>query len=877
MANTRFKTENGLLVTGGNAQFDDVVRMNANLVVSADLLLVTGDLQVQGSQVFTGGQIYDSDIVATSDGLDIGNTSNRFDAYLKTVRVGEGLFPFGNATVIANTIPLGNSTNRWVIAANTLNTSGNANVGGDLGVTGTANIGGNLGVVGNANVGGVLRVTSHTEIGGTLAVTGISVFSSNVTVDSGTLFVDTLNNRVGINDAAPAVALAVTGNASVSGTLNTGGFSTGAGNVNFDSGVLFVDAVNNRIGINNTAPGVALRITGNADISSSANVQGNANVGGTLGVVGNLTVSGVSHTFAGNSNFESSTLFVQSTGGQTRVGIGTNTPDAKLQVIGAANVGGALRVGGVTTVDGGLTVTGITNTSSQFNVGGGVATTNGVSITNTSIAVGNSTSYTNIQPITTATFIPASSQEAQIKYANSTGTLWFYQAYSHLQDFWSLNRASGTSWLSTMLAAYRGNNSLLFNANAIAMVGNVNIDSGVLYVDALNNRVGINNTAPGVELRVTGAADISSSLNVGTYATGTVNGFSVTNNALSIGNTTANAVLTGSSLRINATSATLNVGTAFTVNSSLANVVALNVVNQTNTATLYVTTSANVGTAFAANTTELSHIGRITFSNTSPDAVVIGNPASRTKDSTSIDSHVTLGRTYTGAETSYGMWLQNEIANSTLTTNVFPVGSFVDVSNKSQNRNSLGQPVTTSLTGTYVRAINGPGNSAIWGSLVGVRGRVEQSANGSAANSTYAAYPGYFDYEVLGSGVTDFAFGVIGQVLAGNNSVTGNIGTAAAVHSTILSNTAMTIGTGYLFYGVHYGTKTTNKYGLYLLNEGNNYLSANLFVLGGSITVGNSSVTTTITGNTNARGTRTIRAYTGSASGGSSGDIIYEY
>ena len=81
MANTRFKTENGLLVTGGNAHFQNEVNMYANLVVDADLVLVRGDLQVQGTQVFTGGQQYDSDIVATTDGLNLGNTTNQFNAF----------------------------------------------------------------------------------------------------------------------------------------------------------------------------------------------------------------------------------------------------------------------------------------------------------------------------------------------------------------------------------------------------------------------------------------------------------------------------------------------------------------------------------------------------------------------------------------------------------------------------------------------------------------------------------------------------------------------------------------------------------------------------------------------------------------------------
>lgn len=747
MANTRFKTENGLLVTGGNAQFDDVVRMNANLTVDADLILVTGDLQVQGAQIFTGGQLYTSDIVADVDGLNIANTTNQFNAFLGTVRVFDGLFPQGN------TLPLGNSTSRFVITANTLNLSGNAAITGNLtvsntmSVTGAVTLGNTLSVTNTVTLSNTLSVTGAVTLSNTLAVTGAATLSNTIAVTgagtlSNTLAVTgavTLGNTLAVtNTVTLSNTLSVTGAATLSNTLAVTGSITGSANVNIDSGVLFVDATNNRVGINNTAPGVALRVTGAADFSSTANIQGNANVGGNLGVAaaatvdgnvsigGNLMVTNTTrtHHISGNSSFSGGTLFINSV--ESRVGIGTSTPDVTLQVVGSANVTGASRftntvtivgalslgntlsvtnsvtlsntlsiagaanalstfgisgqanalgslgVNGLLTAAAGLTVTGITNTSSAFNVGGGVATTNGASISTTSIAVGNTTSYTNIQPIKTTTFIPVASQEAQIAYANSTGALWFYQAYAHqTSDSWSLNRADGTTYLSTLLAAYRGNNSLLFNANAIAMVGNVNIDSGTLYVDALNNRVGINNTAPGVALRVTGAVDISSTsnvqgnanvggtlgaaglitaaagltvtgtinasanLNVGTYATGVVNGVNVTNNALLIGNNTANAILTGSSLSINATSATLNVGTSFTVNSSLVNAVAFNVgtaatintVGITHTGFVNAAGSVNsailrVGTAAIINTTGVTHTGFVNATGSVNSAIL---------------------------------------------------------------------------------------------------------------------------------------------------------------------------------------------------------------------------------------------------------------
>ncbi len=57
------------------------------------------------------------------------------------------------------------------------------------------------------------------------------------------------------------------------------GFTQTSGNANFDSGVLFVDGTNNRVGVNNTTPAHALSVTGtlaagNTTVTGFANVSG---------------------------------------------------------------------------------------------------------------------------------------------------------------------------------------------------------------------------------------------------------------------------------------------------------------------------------------------------------------------------------------------------------------------------------------------------------------------------------------------------------------------------------------------------------------------------------------------------------------------------
>ena len=67
------------------------------------------------------------------------------------------------------------------------------------------------------------------------------------------------------------------------------------------------------------------------------------------------------------------------------------------------------------------------------------------------------------------------------------------------------------------------------------------------------------------------------------------------------------------------------VGTTFTANSTLVNAAAINITGQTNTATLYVTTSANVGTTFTANSTLVNAVA-ISTANliTTTNVVTIG-------------------------------------------------------------------------------------------------------------------------------------------------------------------------------------------------------------------------------------------------------------
>jgi hypothetical protein len=98
-----------------------------------------------------------------------------------------------------------------------------------LDVTGATTLDSTLTVAGTTTLNGTANLNGNTNLGNangdTIAVTGI------LNVDSGTLYVNPTDNRVGINDTTPSEALDVTGNALISGTLGVTGNTTITGDV----------------------------------------------------------------------------------------------------------------------------------------------------------------------------------------------------------------------------------------------------------------------------------------------------------------------------------------------------------------------------------------------------------------------------------------------------------------------------------------------------------------------------------------------------------------------------------------------------------------------------------------------------------------------
>jgi hypothetical protein len=153
---------------------------------------------------------------------------------------------------------IGLASGTSVDIAQTLDVTGATTLDSTLTVAGTANLNGNNNL-GNAS-------------SDTTAITGI------LNVDSGVLYVDPTNNRVGINDTTPSEALDVTGNALISGTLGVTGVIIGLSatltDLTVDTNLIKTISASNFVGINTTTPTKALDVTGEILVSSNITIGG---------------------------------------------------------------------------------------------------------------------------------------------------------------------------------------------------------------------------------------------------------------------------------------------------------------------------------------------------------------------------------------------------------------------------------------------------------------------------------------------------------------------------------------------------------------------------------------------------------------------------
>ena len=282
----------------GNTTIDGSFTVNATALditlngVSTGNIIVGGTTQIGYIQL---GRSTANQTVSVANGATTsGNT--------KVVNIGTGGLSGSNTT-----INIGSATGTGSVVVNQLLTVSN-----NINISGVANVSGNLNVTGTINRSPVVTTTLTGDLTGSSSATlanlasntiTISTTLANTTVTPGTygnstytpvLTVDSkgritnaqlvITQSTAVSDfvytAANNTFKIVTGTGdwyATIGTVNTFAVTstlTVAANANFDSGTLYVDAVNNRVGVNNTSPTVALTVTGEASVSANVSVGG---------------------------------------------------------------------------------------------------------------------------------------------------------------------------------------------------------------------------------------------------------------------------------------------------------------------------------------------------------------------------------------------------------------------------------------------------------------------------------------------------------------------------------------------------------------------------------------------------------------------------
>lgn len=193
-------------------------------------------------------------------------------------------------------------------------------------------------------IGTSLNVTSNVVV-----TAANQQFNSNSTIAA----ISIVGNSTATNTTVGGTTLNVTANLSVTGVSHTI-----AGNVNIDTGSLFIDSVNNRIGVNTQTPDTNLNVIG------SSNTSANAWVGNTLSVVGMSLLSGGVTSPTANLSVGLN-VGANITANTTAIRVGNGTVSTTLTQ-SALSTNGSLAVTGTASLSNTLSVAGTLNLSSDI-------------------------------------------------------------------------------------------------------------------------------------------------------------------------------------------------------------------------------------------------------------------------------------------------------------------------------------------------------------------------------------------------------------------------------------------------------------------------------------------------------------------------------
>lgn len=160
----------------------DLIVSGSNVLPKTTNTLDLGSAGAKFKDSFFDGTVTTDDLAVTGGSVLTGNAT-----------VGGTLGVTGATTLSSTAAITGNTTVGGTLGVtglstlNSLSLTNNATVGGWINVTGNSVFGGTLGITGNTTVGGTLGVTGNTTVGGTLGVTGDTTLSGAVNIGADTL------------------------------------------------------------------------------------------------------------------------------------------------------------------------------------------------------------------------------------------------------------------------------------------------------------------------------------------------------------------------------------------------------------------------------------------------------------------------------------------------------------------------------------------------------------------------------------------------------------------------------------------------------------------------------------------------------------------
>ena len=648
-----------------NDILDSLVSTSITVAASANSVKAAYDTAIsQGSTAYSNATTYASNATNISSGTL--NTARLPAQVNVSANLNIGAFGTTNGVNIQNTaIIVGNSTANVTHAYNLLQASN---------ATSTANLSPVDLKIGSAIVNStVVTITT---------VNATTVNANTTGIHTGNVSATVVNASANVN--APLVFANVTGTyANITGQVNTATFFA-ATSANVGGNVQITVSQYGITGNVTTAPtmsltGSALTI-GNSTITGApsinlANSAGNTTVnvtsiGSSWGLISNA--SGVYHSGVVNAASHTTTTTVSnatgffpttnaialgnsiglwvisanSLGANSITVTGGNLNAATVYATGLVNAASYTTTNSVSNTSGffpisNAAVGALGNSTSRWIITANSITANGLTISGGTITSGNVniTGYVNASANLVAPLVFAN---VSAGYANVTGqvnTATLFAATSAnvggnvqitVSQYGITGNATTVPTMSLTASALTIGNSTVTGAPSINLANS--IGNTTVNAIAIGSSWGLIANASGIyHTGLVNAANFTTTGTVNTatvFATGQINAASHTVGSNFIANATAIVGTGYANVTTSVNSALLTVGSAFTANATLVNAVAINVVNQVNTATLHATTSANVGANVQLTTSQFGITGNATTVPTmslTASALTIGN------------------------------------------------------------------------------------------------------------------------------------------------------------------------------------------------------------------------------------------------------------